>query len=267
MLLASAEDTVDQRYIVPGLVRGLEVLRSFTHERQIQTVAEIARAVGISRSTAFRIVYTLEAAGYLAPVESTKRYKLTSRVLEMGFSFLAGRDLIDLSAPILSQLRDETHASAHLVERDGREVVYLSRFAANTSLVSSINVGSRLPAHATAPGRVLLAALPLSEIVALYEGTQLERYTAATPDSIASLIAMVEADKASRSVVSFGFYDPNLASIAAPVLNGEGEVVAAISITCPIASYPENEFRTAVAAKVEQAALEVSRTIGFNRQV
>jgi DNA-binding IclR family transcriptional regulator len=254
---------LDERYIVPGLQRGLQILQTFTRERQEQSVAEMAKRVDISRSTAFRIVYTLEATGFLRRIADTHRYQLGSRVLELGYSFLAGKDLVEVAGPVLKRLRDETQASTHLAVREGRDVVYVVRFQGNTSLVSAMAVGSRLPAHASAPGRVLLTGLPLSEVVALYEDYGFEQYTEQTPASMGALVSLVESDRRSGSVTSWGFFDPDLASIAAPVFNSTRRIEAAISISCPITTFDRQDFETRIRAKVEEAAADISRGLGF----
>lgn len=254
---------LDRRYIVPGLVRGLEILRTFSRDRQEQTVAEMARAVEIPRSTAFRIVYTLESAGFLRRSGDGAHYQLGSPVLELGYSFLAGKELIDIANPILRRLRDETSASTHLAVREGRDVVYIARFQGNTSLVSAMSVGSRLPAHATAPGRVLLCALPLAEVVALYDGFRFETYTPETPNSIGALINLVEGDRKEPSIVSWGFYEAEVATIAAPVYNSEGKVEAAISVSCPISVYDRQTFSTRIRRIVEESAADISRGLGY----
>lgn len=255
--------SLDERYIVPGLARGLQMLQSFTRERQEQSVAEMAKRVGVTRSSAFRIVYTLEACGFLRRVHDTHRYQLGSRVLELGYSFLAGKDLIEVATPILRRLRDDTQTSTHLAVREGREVVYVARFQGSTSLISAMTVGSRLPAHATAPGRVLLAGLALSEVVGLYEDYGFETYTTDTPESMGALVSLVEKDRREVSVVSWGFYDPNVASIAAPVYNAAGKLEAAISVSCPINTYEQDIFAGRIRRAVEDAAAEISRGMGF----
>jgi DNA-binding IclR family transcriptional regulator len=258
-----ASNAPGTRYIVPGLIRGLEILRTFTRDRQQQTVAELARLVDIPRSTAFRIVYTLESAGYLRRLEDGKRYQLGSAVLELGYSFLAGKDLIEIANPILRRLRDETLASSHLAIREGRDVVYIARFQGNTSLISAKSVGSRLSAHATAPGRVLLSALPLAEVVALYDGYKFETYTSDTPDNIGALVNLVERDRKESSILSWGFYEQDVASIATAVRNAEGKVEAAISVSCPISVYDRETFSTRIRRIVEEGGAEISRGLGY----
>lgn len=253
----------DERYIVPGLARGLQILQSFTRDHQEQSVAEMAKRVGVTRSSAFRIVYTLEASGFLRRGADSRRYQLGSRVLELGYSFLAGKDLIEVATPILRRLRDETQASSHLAVREGREVVYVARFQGSTSLISAMTVGSRLPAHGTAPGRVLLAGVPLSEVVALYEDFDFQTFTADTPESMGALVSLIEKDQRENSVISWGFYDPDVASLAAPIYNAAGKLEAAISVSCPIKTYDQDAFSTRIRAAVERAGHEISRGMGY----
>ena len=238
-------------------------LQAFTDDRQELTVADLARLVDVNRSTAFRIVYTLEAAGFLQKVSDTRRYRLGSRVLELGYSFLAGKDLIEVANPILNRLRDDTSTSTHLIIREGRNAVYISRFQGNTSLISAVNVGSRLPLHATAPGRVLLAGLPLADVVALYDGYGFETYTEMTPSDIGALVSLVEQDRKRPLVISWGFYDANVASIAAPVRNASGGLEAAISVSCPINTFDKATFEGRIQAQVEVAAADISRALGY----
>lgn len=262
MTLEAAND-IDARYLVPGLVRGLEILQTFTTERQQQTIADIARSIDVTRSTAFRLVYTLEALGFLQKVDDTRKYQLTSRVLDLGHTYLAGQDLIETANPILRALRDETQTSTHLAIREGRDVVYIARFAGNTRLVSSIGVGSRLPLHATTPGRVLLTGLSLPEIARLFEGHAFKSYTASTPTDVGALISQVEADRKEPSLVSWGYYEGEIAGISAPVYGQDHQIVAAVTISCPINTFSRDEFEMIIRRRVETAAMELSRALGY----
>lgn len=262
MQLDKSSET-ETRYIVPGLIRGLQILQAFTQDRQELTVADLARLVDVNRSTAFRLVYTLESAGFLHKVPDTRRYRLGSRVLELGYSFLAGKDLTEVANPVLDRLRDETSTSTHLIIREGRNAVYIARFQGNTSLISAVSVGSRLPLHATAPGRVLLSGLPLADVVALYDGFEFKSYTEHTPTNMGTLVSLVEQDRKQPLVVSWGFYDPGVASIAAPVRNASGGLEAAISISCPINTFEKTVFEGRIKKQVENAAAEISRGLGY----
>ena len=136
---------IEERYIVPGLDRGLRLLQLFSPERPHWTLSEQARALGLSRSSVFRLVYTLEAGGFLRR-EGEKTVRLGAAVLGLGFAFLASQDVAEAARPFLEALRDATGASAHLSVLDGDRVLYLLRAPSRLALISNIAVGARLPA-------------------------------------------------------------------------------------------------------------------------
>jgi DNA-binding IclR family transcriptional regulator len=256
-------DDIDERYLVPGLVRGLEILRAFSKDRQQMTVAEIARKIDISRSTVFRLVYTLEVTDFLRKIPNSKKYELSSGVIDLGYALLSDQDLVETANPILRMLRDETQTSTHLAVRNGREAIYIARFAGSTSLISTIGVGSRFPAHATVAGRVLLTGLTLPEITRLFNGADLPAYSPQTPTSIGAVITQVEADRHEASLLSWGYYEPDVAAIAAAVYGASGEIEAAISISCPLKTHDRAAFGDTIRRRVEVAARELSRARGY----
>ncbi|WP_237215603.1 IclR family transcriptional regulator, partial [Falsiroseomonas oryziterrae] len=160
----AAERAEGDRYLVPGLARGLEVLGCFGAEAPRLTPAELARMLGVTRSALFRTLYTLTELGFLQHDPATGRFALGPALLRLGHGVLPGRDVVEVALPILRQLRDATAWSAHLGALDGAEVVYLLRLPARPGARSLVRVGSRLPAHATAMGRVLLAGLGEAEL-------------------------------------------------------------------------------------------------------
>ncbi|MFC7557433.1 IclR family transcriptional regulator [Pseudoroseomonas wenyumeiae] len=150
----------DERYLVPALIRGLGLLQAFGPGRTEMTLAELAAAIGVTRSAAYRLAYTLEHLGFLRHDPRGRRYALGPEVLRLGYGYLASRDLVEVAGPALEALRDRTGWSAHLGILEGTEVVYVARVPTRRSVASNVQLGSRLPAHATAMGRILLAALP-----------------------------------------------------------------------------------------------------------
>jgi len=140
--------------------------------------------------------------------------------------------------------------------------VYVACCSAKTHFTSTVGVGTRFPAHATAPGIVLLADLSVSELVTLYEGQDLKSYTEHTPASLSSLIARVDKARGARSVVSWGYFDPDVAAIAAPVRDHSKRVVAAISMSCPISAYGQAEFENHPRQVIEGLATELSQMLG-----
>lgn len=254
-----------ERYIVPGLVRGLEILQAFSTEKPQLGISEIGRELGVSRSTAFRLVFTLEKMGFLKRVEHSKKYSLGLRVLDLGFKFLSGMDIVDLARPHLANLSDETTASSHLAVRDGREIVYIARATAKQPIVSTVTVGvgTRFPAHATSSGRILLSDLSLAEIAQIYEGISLKAYTDQTPGTLGDLINLLEQDRKNGYVLSWGAFEKNLASVAVPIRDSSRKTVASINISCAIGTYTKDELKKTVLPKVQHTASIISSALGY----
>lgn len=216
---------------VPALTRGLDILRLFKRARPVIAAPEIARELGIPRSTVHRLTQVLEAMGFLQRTNGGRDYTLGPAVLTIGFEYLGSLDVVGLAEPVLMRLRDDTGYSAHLVTRNGAEIVYLSRYPGRTTISSTISVGATLPAHATVIGRVLLADLSPEDLRALYPGPGLTRYTDQTPTTLARLETLLGEDRRRGYVAGTSFFEPGLTTVAAPIRDRSGRVIAAISIT------------------------------------
>jgi DNA-binding IclR family transcriptional regulator len=217
----------------------------------------------ISRSSAFRLAYTLVELGYLHRNEQTKTYRLGPRVLDLGFSFLASQELVDIAQPRLSTLRDETACSAHLGVLDGRDVVYLVRCPANRTLTSTIQVGTRLPAYASSMGRAILSFMPPDAVAQLYRGETLRPYTGQTPTTLAALRQRLDQDRRQGHVISRAAFEAGIASVAAPLFDASGSVVGAVNISTPEAADPASSLETDVLDAVLAAANDISSWLGY----
>lgn len=249
------------RYLVPGLQRGLAILRLFSRHRTELAAPQIAQELAIPRSTVFRLLTTLEYLGFLERATNGDDYRLGPAVLTLGFEYLASLEVTELARPILERLRDDTGFSAHLVLRDGREVVFVLKVAARSMLVSSVAVGTRLPAHATVLGRVFLADLTDTELHALYPESRLERFSPQTPRDVDELIRLLRQDKARGYAVSEAFFEGSISAVAAPVRDGSGAVVAALDITVPEGAVERRLLHGALALRVVAAAQELSHRL------
>ncbi len=205
---------------------------------------------------------TLEALGYLRRVEGTKTYRLGPAVLSLGFEYLASVDLPEVAQSALEGLRDRTGASAHLAIRDRDEIVYLCRHASRSALTSNIRVGTRLAAHGSSMGRVLLADLPPEELTALYLGHAFRRYTDQTPTSLDALRTMLDDDAKRGYVLSRSFHERGVVSVAAPVRDTTGQAVAAINITAADNSIAAGALDEAIKDDVVETARIVSSLLG-----
>lgn len=252
-----------QQYNAPALEAGLHILELFGRGIERLRLSEIAREIGISRSSAFRLVYTLQALGYLDRDEETKSYRLGARVLALGYSFLASKDVVEIARPVLERLRDETDCSSHVGILDGGEVVYVLRIASRQPVATNITVGSRLPAYATTMGRMLLAYRSAAEVKRLYGRAKLQKYSPRTPATYDELAEILTTDRGRGYALSHSSFEAGIASAAAPVFGAAGTIVAAINVSSPDGAIPRPAFDSTVRDAVCAAARAISHQLGY----
>lgn len=220
--------TINERDIMGGLAKGLRVIETFTADRPRQSIGEVSAASGLDRATARRCLLTLAQHGY-ADYDG-KFFTLTPRILRLGTACLATMPLPQIVQPWLDRLADEIGESSSVSVLDGDEIVYVARAAQQKVMSIALMPGARLPAYCTSMGRVMLAALPAD---ALRERLAQAPFPARTPHTrtsaaqIADELARVRRD-------GFAIIDQEveigLRSIAVPLLNARGRVVAALNI-------------------------------------
>lgn len=214
-------------YHVPALSRGLQIIEMFNRDERVLNTQDFADHLGVSASSTYRIVQTLLDMGYLKKV-TRNTYELGPQVVSRGFAFLAGKDLVDIAAPHLNELRDKTSISCHLGIRDGLDTIYIYRAQASQRLSVNIPLGSRLPCHTNAMGRVLLQQLSDIELNAMYQAVQLDLYQGPYPQTFPELknVLRKEWDQGFSSSRS-----DNATAIAIPITNYLGKTIAAINIS------------------------------------
>ncbi|MET3794735.1 IclR family transcriptional regulator [Aquamicrobium terrae] len=252
-----------ERYLVPGLMRGLELLQSFDHETPALRLSELAQKVGMSRSSAFRIAYTLETMGFLERETNGTSYRLASKVLNLGFAYLDSQEIVDIARPALEELRNAINLTTHLAILEGREIVHLVRVAGNTPMTSNVAIGTRRPAYAAPLGRALLMDKSPAELRTIFGAGKLKKYTDFTPGDVAELAKLVAADAAQGYVISHGSFVPGGGSVAAPVRDRKGEIVAAINASGPVELF-EPAAETKFVEKVLFAAGKISSRLGYD---
>jgi len=253
----------ENRYIVPGLVRGMRLLEQFTHKQQEWRLSELARALHMPRSTVFRLVHTLEQLKYLEHHPQRKTYQLGNRVLNLGFEYLASQELIEVARPFLTTLNEKTGCSVHLGVLDEREVVYLLRIAGRQHLVSNVGVGTRFPAHATTLGRVLLSELSLQELNHLYEGIELRRITEQTDTTVQDLHQRLCAEHQLGYALSLSAFEAGVVSVGTGIRDASGKIIAAINITGPETVFDREALEGKIKDLVLQAAEAISNRMGY----
>lgn len=251
-------------YFVPGLQRGLEALEIVAEAGGPIGTTPIAKGLGISRSSAFRLIYTLRHMGFLENVPNSKDFALGPRVLSLGFAYLASQSIIELSRRELEILRDSTNVCAHLAVRDGRDVLYLECVQPRTGFLSNVNVGTRMPAHGSPMGWLMLTELSHAEVNALYKDRKLTALTDQTPTDLEMLSHRISKSAANGYVLSEGVVEAGGRSIAAPIYDKSGHIVAAIDISGPESAFEAGRFETFYLAEVLNSARNISLRLGHS---
>jgi DNA-binding IclR family transcriptional regulator len=260
--LAGAQASPDERYLVPALVRGLSILGALASANSNPTLSEVAASLGVTRSSAYRLLYTLGHLGFVDYDTRAKTYSLGPQVLALGYGYLASRDITEVALPHLERLRDRTGCSAHLGELHGREVVYLARVPTRRLVSSTVHVGTRLPAHATTMGRILLSGLSDDEIRQRYQEDLAGPFDLTPFTGIAPLLEQIAADRTNGVVVQNSGYEPGVASVAAPVRDVTDRIVAAINVSAVALQLSEAELNGPLKDEVVAAAAMISRDLG-----
>ena len=246
-------------HFVESLARGLTVIRAFDASRPEMTLAELARVTGLARATTRRFLLTLVDLGYVH--SDGRRFSLTPRVLELGFSFLSGLPLAELAQPILETLSRELDESTSASVLDGDDIVYVARVPTRRIMNVGITIGTRFPASATSMGRVLLAALAPSELegaLGRLGHTPLTSRTVTSPDRLRTVLDEVR--QQGWALVDQELED-GLRSIAAPVRGADGTVVAAINVSSSTTTSTIEQMREVYRPPLLAAAAELSAVL------
>ena len=262
---ADDADKDDGNYIVPGLERGLKILSEFSPREPVLGAPELSKRLKIPRTTVFRLLQTLESLGFLERADKDRNYRLGVAVLRLGFEYLSSLELTDLGLPIIEALRTSTGLTSHILIRDGRDVVFVAKAQSQEPIFSSVkvNVGTRLPAHATTHGHVLMGDLSLDELRALYPEPVLERFTRLTPETVEALYDMVRADAERGYAISQSSFERGISVVTAPVRNDTGRIVAVLTTTIPRPEIDATLLDTGLVDKVRRAAAELSSRLNY----
>ncbi|WP_134725264.1 IclR family transcriptional regulator [Paracoccus luteus] len=250
-------------YDVPPVSRAFSLLRYISAGNRCRNMSKAASALGINRTTLLRLLHTLEREGMIECDEEGGGYILSYGLLELTSSMLSSRDVVRLARPLLSRLAAETGLSAHLGVLLGTDVIVLVRETPDVQLVSSIREGSRLPAHATVMGRIILANLPRDEVRRILSDSDLAAITARTPVTFEQLGRQLDADGAEGLAWSAGNYEAGIGSAAAAILNHSNRPMAAISLSGHQSAFEaESGRRHQIADRIRETANRLSSLLG-----
>jgi IclR family transcriptional regulator, pca regulon regulatory protein len=240
---------------IEALARGLDVIKSFGAHQRSMSLSEIAGETALARPTARRILLTLEQLGYVRATNGG--FALTPRVLELGVAYTLSAGLWDIAQPYLQDLVVATNQAASVALLDGADIIYVARAAVPKVVATNINVGMRFPARSTALGKVLLSAL---------DRDHLDR-TLATPSASVTRAfreqPLANLDQELREIRARGWaatseeMSPGVRSVAVPVRDGDGAVIAAVNLSAIAAEVSHEQLTTDCLPLVLRAASEI----------
>lgn len=245
---------------VASLDRGLSVIRAFDAAHPSLSLSDVARATGLSRASARRFLHTLVALDYVRT--DGRLFSLRPRILELGYAYLSSVTLPEISQPHLQALSDEVGESSSVSVLEPPDVVYVARASVRRIFRISINVGTRYPAFATSMGRVLLADKPREWVESYFKNETLDPLTPSTITDFSQLgRALDEVARQGYAIVDQEL-EVGLMSIAVPIRDPEGTVVAAMNIPTPAAAWTEQRLRDELLPALRRTAEQIEAELG-----
>jgi IclR family pca regulon transcriptional regulator len=253
------------RKFVSALARGLSVLEAFDQSQPAMGIADLAKKTGISKSTIYRLVYTLRSLGYIIPDGKNNKYTLGPKVLSLGYAVLSSLELRDISQPYLLRLSRLVKETVNLAVLDEWKLVYVDRIKTQQIININLHVGSRLELYNTAMGRVL-AAFRDKEWIDRYKKRYLSKIPEAEPywrDNGAKLFKILQEVRGNDFAINDQELTPGLLSVASPVRNREGEVIGAVNIAVSSSLYSLDRLKKELILPLRQTTQAISLVLGF----
>jgi IclR family pca regulon transcriptional regulator len=224
------------RDFIEALARGLDVIRAFQPGRPVMSLTAVAGSAGLARPTARRMLLTLQEMGYVRAVEGG--FELTPRVLELGMTYVLSRNLWEIARPHMEQLVARTHESSSIAQLDGADIVYVARVAVPKIITLAVTIGTRFPAMPTSLGKVLLAALPPGQAEQVLAEPSRSGISARWQPDLAERTAELRDVRARGWSLTDEQLARGIRSVAAPLRDGGGRVIAAMNVTVHAAETP-----------------------------
>jgi IclR family pca regulon transcriptional regulator len=239
-----------------SLARGLAVMQSFSQHKRPLTVSQISVQTGISRAAVRRCLHTLVELGF-AGSQDQHHFFLRPKVVSLGHAYFSSTPLAKIAQPVLEQLSGILSESCSVATLEDSEVFYIARAAVSRIMSIDLRVGSRLPAYCTSMGRVLLAYLRTDQLEAYLARVVLTRHTDKTVVSVAKLKQILESVQRSGYAVVDQELELGLRSLAVPIRNSSGTVIAALNVGCHAPRISIRELQTTFLPHLRRAALEI----------
>lgn len=251
-------------YTIQSVSHALDILESFTRTEDELGVTELSKRLGLHKNNVFRLLATLEHRGYIEQNKTTESYRLGAKTLQLGAIFIEQRECRRQARPYLEALMGASGETAVVAVLRGDKVIFMDSVETGKTVRAVSRVGAMIPAHCTAVGKMMLAALPASELVRLYPEMNLPPLTGKSIKTRDLLLG--ELKKIAEQGLAFEREeaDPDVRSIAAPIMDFSGKVVAAAGIVAPAHRLLEEGLeKGGIASLVQETGRAISAKMGF----
>jgi IclR family pca regulon transcriptional regulator len=239
--------------------KAMRVILAFSATEPALRITRVAELTGLTRATARRLLLTFERLGFVESNDGL--FRLTPRVLRIGYSYLSSLPFAEHIQGELRSLAEEFNESCSAATLDGEEIVYVARVPAKRSMSITLAVGSRLPAYPTSMGRVLLAGLSDEALEEYFSRTTIQQLTAQTVTNRERLRAIIAETQSNGFAIVDGEREEGVRSAAAPIRASTGQVLAAINISVNAARVPLEYLQESIVPRLKATAAEISRSI------
>ncbi len=260
-----APEQSHDRYRIRVVDRAISVLNLLS-DGQPRSLTEVHEELGLSSSTAFRLLSSLACHALVTQDPHTGRYCLGLRCLELARAYADNNDLRTVALLELERLRDATGESVHLAVLEGMEVIYLEKLPGLHAVgIMSSRVGGRAPAYCTGLGKVLLAGQPHAAVRKYYAANPMTRHTGTTIVRISTLLDQLGVVARQGYALDQREHEVEVECVASPVLDPDGTVVAAISVSGPADRISRQIAETGLISRTIEAASAISGRLGYHR--
>lgn len=248
--------------IIQSVERALQILDLFNEQATELKITDISKLMGLSKSTLHSLLKTLQLHGYIDQNLENGKYRLGMKLVERGHFVVGSIDIRQKAKGWLTELSRRTGQTTHLGILDGREGVYIEKIEGKLAAIAYSRIGRRLPVHATAIGKVLIAWLGEPELNALLEGYQYTTYTPSTLASREELMAALTLTREQGYALDSEENEQGVRCVAVPVWNHESRVIAALSLSTLTSRVDDAELAN-FREQLQQAGLQLSRALGY----
>lgn len=244
---------------IQSLERGLQVIQVFSQKDPSLSVSDVSKKTGLSRPAVRRILLTLEHLGFAE--SKNNMYSLTAKTLSLGYAYLSSNNIWSIARPMMQEFVNKTGESCSISILDGLDVLYVARVSTKRIMSINLDVGSRLPAYATSMGHVLLANLPKDALDIYFGKAVFEKYTDKTINDKEQLMEVFKEVRRQNWGGVDQQFEEGLRSIAVPIRNAHGKVIAAMNCSAHAGRISRAVLREEFLPLLQESAENISQAI------